>query len=101
MIPPDKKGTETGVPYQKQSWGSVEVQGMAWLPTITNEVLVFQASLKVPFVGITDPLEQYLETALKDAFLKFMSHRDFPGGPVGKTPQSQCRGPRFDPWSGN
>ena len=26
---------------------------------------------------------------------------DFPGGPVGKTPCSQCRGPGFDPWSGN
>ena len=25
----------------------------------------------------------------------------FPGGPVAKTLQSQCRGPRFDPWSGN
>ena len=27
--------------------------------------------------------------------------RDFPGGPVAKTPRSQCRGPGFDPWSGN
>ena len=27
--------------------------------------------------------------------------RDFPGGPVAKTPHSQCRGPGFDPWSGN
>ena len=27
--------------------------------------------------------------------------RDFPGGPVAKTPRSQCRGPRFNPWSGN
>ena len=27
--------------------------------------------------------------------------RDFPGGPVAKTPYSQCRGPEFDPWSGN
>ena len=27
--------------------------------------------------------------------------QDFPGGPVGKTPRSQCRGPGFDPWSGN
>ena len=27
--------------------------------------------------------------------------RDFPGGPVAKAPHSQCRGPRFDPWSGN
>ena len=26
---------------------------------------------------------------------------DFPGGPVVKTPHSQCRGPGFDPWSGN
>ena len=28
-------------------------------------------------------------------------HRDFPGGPVGKTSHSQCRGPGFYPWSGN
>ena len=27
--------------------------------------------------------------------------RDFLGGPVAKTPCSQCRGPRFDPWPGN
>ena len=27
--------------------------------------------------------------------------RDFSGGPVAKTPGSQCRGPRFHPWSGN
>ena len=26
---------------------------------------------------------------------------DFPGGPVAKTPRSQCRGPGFDPWLGN
>jgi len=28
-------------------------------------------------------------------------HRDFPGGPVAKNLSSQCRGPGFDPWSGN
>ena len=27
--------------------------------------------------------------------------RDFPGGPVVKTPQFQCRGLRFHPWWGN
>ena len=27
--------------------------------------------------------------------------RDFPDGPVAKTLSSQCRGPGFDPWSGN
>ena len=26
---------------------------------------------------------------------------DFSGGPVIKTPCSQCRGHGFDPWSGN
>ena len=26
---------------------------------------------------------------------------DFPGVPVAKILCSQCRGPRFDPWSGN
>ena len=25
----------------------------------------------------------------------------FPVGPKAKTPHAQCRGPRFDPWSGN
>ena len=28
-------------------------------------------------------------------------NRDFPGGPVSKTPSSQCREYRFDPWLGN
>ena len=30
-----------------------------------------------------------------------MSFRDFPGGPMVKTPCTQFRGPGFDPWSGN
>ena len=27
--------------------------------------------------------------------------KNFPGGPVVKTPRFQCRGRGFDPWSGN
>ena len=27
--------------------------------------------------------------------------KEFPGGPGPETPRSQCRGPGFDPWSGN
>ena len=27
--------------------------------------------------------------------------RDFPAGPVAKTLRFQCRGPQFNPWSGN
>ena len=33
--------------------------------------------------------------------LKDLLTRDFPGGPEPRTLCSQCRGPRFDPWSGN
>ena len=32
--------------------------------------------------------------------LKMQIFRDFPGGPVAKTPCSQCRGPGFNPRSG-
>ena len=34
-------------------------------------------------------------------FFKKKTKRDFPGDTVAKTPHSQCRGPRFDSWSGN
>ena len=33
--------------------------------------------------------------------LQNLEGRDFSGGPVAKTPCSQCRGPGFDPWLGN
>ena len=33
--------------------------------------------------------------------LSRLYRRDFPGGPVAKALCSQCRGPRFNPWSGN
>ena len=32
--------------------------------------------------------------------LQIPGFRDFPGGPVAKTPHSQCRGPSFDPGQG-
>ena len=35
------------------------------------------------------------------ARIKTAGRGDFPGGPVAVTPSSQCRGPGFDPWSGN
>ena len=31
----------------------------------------------------------------------FTITRDFPGGPVAKTPWSQSKEPEFNPWSGN
>ena len=32
---------------------------------------------------------------------KKLQIRGFSAGPVAKIPRSQCRGPKFDPWSGN
>ena len=29
------------------------------------------------------------------------NYQEFPGGPVVRTPRFHCRGPGFDPWSGN
>ena len=34
-------------------------------------------------------------------YQKRLPEWDFPGGSMAKTPHSQCRGPGFDPWSGN
>ena len=34
-------------------------------------------------------------------YLQGKKEGDFPGGPVANTPQSQCRGPEFNPWSVN
>ena len=39
--------------------------------------------------------ENILYDSIKEKF------RDLPGGPVSRTLSSQCRGPGFDPWSGN
>jgi len=39
--------------------------------------------------------KEFIQTSKKQ------TTRDFPGGPVARTPRSQCRGPRLDPWSGN
>ena len=35
---------------------------------------------------------------MQSVFLK-CSPRDFPGGPLAKTPCCRCRGPGFNPWS--
>ena len=35
------------------------------------------------------------------AFLLKPQEQDFPGGSMAKTPCWQCRGPTFNPWSGN
>ena len=38
---------------------------------------------------------------IRTVLIKTICYRDFPGGPVVKTPSFHCRGHRFDPWPGN
>ena len=56
----------------------------------------FKRQLLEPTPGVNQNLKKQPEN------LNFRQpFRDFPGGPVVKTPCSQCRDPGFDLWSGN
>ena len=44
---------------------------------------------------------QLLSVCLLVRKYKNSSNRNLPGSPGAKTPSSQCRGPGFEPWSGN
>ena len=48
------------------------------------------------------PSSRHLFICVFSPFLPLQGHLwDFPGGPVAKSLQSQCRRSRFNPWSGN
>ena len=47
------------------------------------------------------PANKGRTTALQIELIRNQWEGNFPGGPVAKTPCSQCRGPRFDPRSGS
>ena len=51
-------------------------------------------------VSVPNEFATYAKTTVY-LFIKTMVSKDFPGGPVAKTPHSQCRGSRFHPWAGN
>ena len=38
---------------------------------------------------------------IKETSCLEINYKDFPGDSLAKTPHSQCRGPRFNPYSGN
>ena len=53
---------------------------------------------KLPMIFCTEVLCTHKTLNSQDHFeKKEQSWRFFSGGPVAKTPFSQCRGPRFDP----
>ena len=45
--------------------------------------------------------QRHLETIILSEVSQKEKDRDFPGGPVVKTPRFHCRGNGLDPWSGN
>ena len=65
--------------------------------------LCYKAETNTPLVWCVVTIEcQSNYTPIKMLKKKKRSKvRDIPGGPVGKNPRTQCRGPAFDPWSGN
>lgn len=65
------------------------------LPQATNDLLVraFVPCCNASF-GLSSKQALFI-------LFKIQRNRDFPGGLVGKTPCSQCKGSRFHPWSGN
>ena len=51
--------------------------------------------------AFTLPLSHYIPHHDQQYYLLETLSQDFHGGPVAKTLHSQCRGPRFNPWSRN
>ena len=67
-------------------------------------VFLAQSSTVSKWWGTTLSLKLVATGVLKHGnrvVINSANSRDFHSGPVAKTPCSQCRGTRFDPWSGN
>ena len=54
----------------------------------------FKVMLRGNFIALKAYISKEERSKINDLW-------DFPDGPVVKMPRSQCRGPGFDPWSGN
>ena len=82
------------------------------LPQLINsQLLTTLRGTEPPFARVLDtPMQRFTTWCLficgsyspkANSYLKASISRDFSGGPVAKTPSSQCRGPGFDSWSEN
>ena len=76
-----------------QNWKESGVDAVAW------------GILSKEIVTETTELLRLLWTHMNSKNLglkiKKANYREFPGGPVVRTPRFRCWGPGFDPWSGN
>ena len=66
-----------------------------------NTLKEFSKSLRVKKRTKSWTLKEKTKKKKKEKINSKNKERDFPGGPVANTRCSQCRGPGFDPWSGN
>ena len=67
-----------------------------------SNVVEYKINIQKSIVFLYASKEQFKEDSKETFPFKISSKRgDFPGGPVVKTPRSQCRGPGFNPCSGN
>ena len=67
-------------------------------------MLELSQSLQVQKMGIGEwrkPFQGHAGARSVHFELQQATAWDFPDGPVAKPLHYQCRGPRFDPWSGN
>ena len=76
------------------AWGCITLDSISWMWTLGSRGLLRAVQVVGGWfwhMDAWDQLEKYLESV----------HRDFPGGPVAKTPCCQCRGHGVSRWLGN
>ena len=89
LVPSKVDGEEVGLPR----WGS---ERWSVSETIKADSVLLSDSPSSPYLYILIVQIERKSNLLK-SFRKW-GFWDFPGSPVAKTPCSQCRGPRFNPW---
>ena len=87
-------GTVWVKPRSTLSYLAVRVKAMSPVSQSCLEVMI----LNLPDLFGCHPVVRRTHVLMEPIRVK---GGDFPGGTVVKTLRSQCRGPGFDPWSGN
>ena len=83
-------------------WGHKESETTEWLSLYLTSNLITLNFLKLCF-ALSEPWAGVCWGRNSQVPWRYpiKLSGDFPGGPVAKPPRSQCRGPGFDPCSGN
>ena len=106
----------SGISSLSQVWSMLSTPLLLHMPGHHHLCLAYcEGPLNILFASTPFSLQPVLHNEARRILLFFFSRGillqdkfeslikncwDFPGGPVAKTPSSQCKGPRFDPWSG-